>query len=63
MPIQPTPTTYHCQKCGWKKTVAPKSDALMPGDHYDTCPECGSKKLKQQDASFIEKLGSMIPGK
>lgn len=31
MPIRSKPVTYSCAKCGWKKTVWPKSDALRPG--------------------------------
>ena len=29
MPIKPPPTTWHCPKCQWRKTVSPKSDALQ----------------------------------
>lgn len=31
MPIRPRPFTFACGNCGWKKTVAPLSDALGPG--------------------------------
>ena len=30
MPIPPPPSTFHCPKCGWHKTVALKSDVHEP---------------------------------
>lgn len=52
MPIQPRPTTYSCPACHWSKTVAPRSDVLMPGiDHFDACPACGHRPLETQVAS------------
>ncbi|MGK0162488.1 hypothetical protein [Pseudomonas mosselii] len=41
MPIRPMPCTLKCQACGWRKTVAPASDALLPGEWYACCPRCG----------------------
>ena len=41
MPIKPRPFTFVCEDCKWKKTIAPRSDALMPGDWFATCPKCG----------------------
>lgn len=41
MPIRPFPVTYHCPRCGWSKTVHPRSDALIPGEFFDVCPDCG----------------------
>ncbi len=35
MPIKPRPFTVVCEDCHWKKTVAPRSDALMPGEGID----------------------------
>jgi Zn finger protein HypA/HybF involved in hydrogenase expression len=46
MPIRPRPYTLVCEGCGWRKTVAPKSDALSPGEWFNACPKCGSKGLK-----------------
>ncbi len=52
MPIPPSPHTYHCPACGWSKTVAPRSDVLMPGiDHFNACPACGHSPLETQAAS------------
>lgn len=51
MPIHPTPTTYTCPACGWSKTLAPQSDALMPGDVFGVCPKCGHEPLDSHEAS------------
>ena len=48
MPVRPLPKTYVCSKCGWKKTVQPRSDALGPGDVFLECPRCGNDKLDVQ---------------
>lgn len=39
MPMKPKPFTYMCEECGWTKTVAPRSDALSPGEWFDRCPK------------------------
>lgn len=54
MPFPPPPMTYTCSKCGWRKTTAPKSDALMPGDHYTACPSCGHTGLKVKVVSGMQ---------
>lgn len=46
MPIRPPPCTFTCPSCGWSKTVAPQSDALMPGDFVDVCPKCKHSPLQ-----------------
>ena len=38
MPVRPSPMTYRCPSCGWSKTTAPKSDALLPGEFFTKCP-------------------------
>ncbi|MYZ51252.1 hypothetical protein F5985_03635 [Malikia spinosa] len=54
MPIPPRPHTYCCPACHWSKTVAPRSDVLMPGiDHFDVCPACGHSPLQTQTASPV----------
>ena len=51
MPIPPRPHTYRCPACHWSKTVAPRSDVLMPGiDHFEACPACGHQPLETQAA-------------
>jgi len=53
--IKPKPKTYKCTSCNWQKTVAPSSDALVPGfDHYEECPKCGNENLETRAASSID---------
>ena len=54
MPIKPRPFPFVCEDCHWKKTMAPRSDALMPGDWFVTCPKCGSTALKMRAAGWLE---------
>lgn len=53
MPIKPHPMTYVCEDCGWKKTVAPRSDALGPGEWFARCPACGSEALTLRRADAL----------
>ncbi|MGJ7515468.1 hypothetical protein ACSFE6_14205 [Pseudomonas baetica] len=55
MPIKPHPFNVVCEACGWKKTLAPRSDALGPGEWFSHCPKCGSQVLKIQSAGWIER--------
>ncbi len=55
MPIKPQPFTYICPCCGWKKTVAPTSDVMVPGVFYfDFCPKCGHPELERREPGVIE---------
>ena len=54
MSIRPFPTTYTCSTCGWSKTVAPRGDALMPGDFFDACPKCGHAPLESKGATAAQ---------
>ena len=52
MPIPAPPATYRCPACHWSRTVAPRSDAMIPGiDHFRACPACGHSPLEMQAAS------------
>lgn len=53
MPIAPPPVTYQCSACGWSKTVAPRSDALMPGEYFSVCPGCGYAPLDTVTANVL----------
>jgi predicted SprT family Zn-dependent metalloprotease len=53
MPMKPRLFTYVCEECGWKKTVAPRSDAMTPGEWLDRCLKCGSKALKVETADWF----------
>lgn len=60
MPIPPSPTTYSCPACHWSKTVAPRSDALMPGEFFSACPRCRHAPLDRKTATIGETtLGSL----
>ena len=69
MPIRPSTIVYTCPKCHWSKTVAPRSDALMPGDHYSACPACGHAPVsrRQADAAqaalaqLLQKIRRILP--
>lgn len=52
MPIPPRPFTLICSQCTWQKTIAPKSDVLLPGrDWFSTCPQCTHPELERRNAS------------
>jgi hypothetical protein len=53
MPMKPRPFTYVCEERGWKKTVAPRSDAMVLGEWLDRCSKCGSKTLKIQTPGWL----------
>ena len=54
MPIPPSPTTYSCPACHWSKTVAPRSDALMPAEFFGACPRCRHAPLDRKTASLAQ---------
>ena len=54
MPIRPQPVTYTCPACHWSKTVAPRSDALMPSEFFSACPSCRHAPLDRKTASFAQ---------
>ena len=60
MPIRPQPITYTCRSCRWSKTVAPRSDALMPSEFFSACPVCQHTSLDRKAATMGEAvLGSL----
>ena len=56
MPMPPRPFTFVCRKCSWKKTVAPRSDALGPGEWFKQCPKCRDEDVTMRPATPLEKL-------
>ncbi|MNF88834.1 hypothetical protein D3C76_1217140 [compost metagenome] len=56
MPVRPQPFTFICDGCGWKKTIAPRSDALGPGDWCDRCERCGSTSLTFKTAGVVDRI-------
>ncbi|RWU24024.1 hypothetical protein DM813_09415 [Pseudomonas alkylphenolica] len=67
MPIRPRPFRLECEACGWRKTIAPRSDALMPGEWYERCPKCNGvvtfKALEGPVQQFIAKWLASLRGK
>jgi Zn finger protein HypA/HybF involved in hydrogenase expression len=67
MPVRPRPMTYTCPACRWAKTVAPRSDALKPGEFFSCCPVCGHESLDVRAASRVDvalgKVMGLISGK
>jgi hypothetical protein len=50
-PVQPL--TYRCMACDWSRTVAPRSDALMPWDTVSRCGACGSDNLRTEQPTAL----------
>lgn len=58
MPLRPKPSTFTCPACGWRKTTAPRSDAVLPGlDWFVSCPKCGNEDLAVRKANVLEAIG------
>lgn len=62
MPFKPRPFTFECEDCGWTKKVAPRSDALAPGEWVDHCPKCGGMKLKVGAAGRLARAVAKLLG-
>ena len=41
MPLPPTTVRYQCSACPWTKTVALRGNAVLPGQFFMACPQCG----------------------
>ena len=54
MPIKPKPYICKCTRCNWEIGIAPKSDALMPWEHFSDCPKCGNDELMTESLSTIK---------
>jgi hypothetical protein len=53
MPMPLKPCTYRCMACGWSRTVAPRSDALMPWDTVCRCGACDSDNLRTEQSTAL----------
>lgn len=60
--IQPQPFKYLCPKCGYSKTVKPKSDVLNPLDFISTCPKCNSK-MERKELNIIDDITDLLKGR
>lgn len=55
--IKPQPFKLICKRCGWRKTFAPQSDALVEGsDYLSCCPKCGNSELEHEAAGTVTGL-------
>lgn len=46
MCIPTRPVIYHCPRCHWTM-LSTGSDAIVPGEPYTHCPDCGSADLQR----------------
>ncbi len=54
MPIPPSPFTFTCTRCSWKKTTIPLSDVLnLERDWFAQCPQCFGE-LERRGATQAE---------
>ncbi len=63
MSIKPNPYICKCSQCNWEIGIAPKSDALMPWDYFDCCPECGNKELINEPLGLFKEQLWRLTGK
>ncbi|MNF67250.1 hypothetical protein D3C84_490560 [compost metagenome] len=61
MPIRPAPITLTCPKCNWQHTLAPRSDAIFPGEWPEHCPRCRHDQLQKRAATWMETLLAKLP--
>ena len=59
--IKPNPYKYKCSKCGYSKTIRPKSDVLDPRDFMKNCPKCGTT-MDKTSLNEIERLFGKLFG-
>lgn len=62
MPIPPAPKHFKCTRCSWSKRVSPTSDCLMYGEHFTSCPKCGSPVTAKTDTLVIaiKRVGRLL---
>ncbi len=60
--MQPKPFKFVCPKCGYSKTVRPKSDTLNPMDLVSVCPKC-DMPIEKTSLSATENLLGKLFGK
>ena len=46
MPLPPTTVRYQCSACPWTKTVALRGNAVLPGQFFMVCPQCGQSRCR-----------------
>lgn len=58
--IQPQPYKLKCPKCGFSKTVHPKSDVIDPRDLFAMCPKCNEMMKKEELSSISKKISDIF---
>jgi predicted RNA-binding Zn-ribbon protein involved in translation (DUF1610 family) len=53
------PFKYVCPKCGYSKTVTPKSDVINPMDLIRTCPKCGAE-MEKNELDFLDNIKKLF---
>lgn len=56
MALPPSPYILSCTQCGWEKTFAPISDAVLPCERPTACPRCGHTAFKRKALSPLALL-------
>lgn len=59
MSFKAPPTTYYCEKCGWKQTIIPTSDVLT---FLPRCPHCEHASMAHRTATASEILAAKLKG-
>ena len=59
--IQPQPFKYLCPKCGYSKTVKPKSDVLDSIDFISTCPKCNTQ-MERKELNILDDIANILKG-
>lgn len=71
MVMRPQPYFVYCEKCGWERYCAPRSDALTPSEAWPVqagCPRCANPELQRKSANTLKGmlhglLGGYMPGR
>lgn len=67
MCIKPEPRIFKCSACGWRKRIAPRSDAIVLGSadmkaySQRLCPVCNSQLSSERSSAIIESLRKLLP--
>lgn len=57
--IAQKPFKWICPKCGYSKTVTPKSDVIDPRDFINRCPKC-SVEMEKRDVGVLDVLKGLF---
>lgn len=62
MCIKPEPRVFKCSACGWRKRIAPRSDAIVLSNDdmkaylHRLCPVCNSQLSSERSSTMFESL-------